>query len=125
LLDASVLAFSFGLLNMTSFPTPHSDGGGDSSILRIATERNHRCDDESIAMETEQIGNSTIDQMGRQREQLLGANSNIDRTRQIAEQAASVLKEIGRKAFGNKLCLYVMIGVLILLNLWALVRIFH
>lgn len=75
-------------------------------------------------METEQIGNSTIGQMGRQREQLMGANTNIERTRQIAEQAGSILSDMGRKAFRNKLCLYIMIGVLILLNLWALVRMF-
>lgn len=76
-------------------------------------------------METEQIGNSTIGQMGRQREQLQGANVNIERTRQIAEQAASILSEMGRKALKSKLCLYLMIGVLILLNLWALVRLFN
>jgi hypothetical protein len=42
-------------------------------------------------METEQIGNHTISQMGQQREQLLNANSNIDRTREIAIQARDVL----------------------------------
>lgn len=76
----------------------------------------------SLAMETEQIGIVTIDQMGRQREQLQGANLNIARTREIANQAASVLGEMSRKAFRNKLCLYIMIGSLIVLNLWALVR---
>merc|ERR1711907_282583 len=40
----------------------------------------------SLAMETEQIGNATLEQMARQREQLQGANLNIIRTREIAGQ---------------------------------------
>ena len=42
-------------------------------------------------METEQIGNHTISQMGQQREQLSNANTNIDRTMEIAMQARDVL----------------------------------
>jgi len=76
----------------------------------------------SLTMETERIGNSTLEQMGRQREQLQGANANIERTRQIVEQARVVITEIGRRAFNNKLVLYVMVGVLIFGNLWALTR---
>ena len=45
-------------------------------------------------METEQIGNHTISQMGQQREQLLNANSNIDRTMEIAMQARDVLNDM-------------------------------
>jgi hypothetical protein len=76
----------------------------------------------SLTVESEQIGNATIDQMMRQREQMEGANSNALRTRQIAEQASAVLTQMGRRAFRSKLCLYVMIGVLIMGNLWAFVR---
>lgn len=78
----------------------------------------------SIAMETERIGNSTMEQMGRQREQLQGANANIMRTREIVEQAASVLTEMSRKAFKNKLFLYVVVAILIFGNFWALTRLF-
>jgi hypothetical protein len=78
----------------------------------------------SLTVESEQIGNATIDQMTRQREQMEGANANALRTRQIAEQASAVLSDMGRKAFRNKLCLYCMIGVLIIGNLWAFVRLF-
>jgi hypothetical protein len=73
-------------------------------------------------VESEQIGNATIDQMTRQREQMEGANAIALQTRQIAEQASVVLSDMGRKACRNKFCLYVMIGVLIIGNLWALVR---
>jgi len=76
-------------------------------------------------METEQIGNNTMEQMGRQREQLQGANANIIRTREIAEQASSVLLEMSRKAFKNKLFLYVMVAILIFGNFWALSRLFR
>merc|ERR1740130_2469634 len=78
----------------------------------------------SIAMETEQIGNVTIDQMGRQREQLQGANRNIIRTREIVEQAGSILQEMSRMAFKNKLFLYICVGILIFGNFWALTRLF-
>lgn len=47
-----------------------------------------------LAMETEQIGNATIDQMGRQREQLQGANTNIDATLAVARQASAVLTQM-------------------------------
>ncbi|KAL3906457.1 MAG: hypothetical protein SGARI_004000 [Bacillariaceae sp.] len=76
----------------------------------------------SLTMETEQIGNDTIGQMTRQREQIQGANSNARHVREIAEQASVVLTDMGRKAFRSKLVLYVMIGVLIKANLWAFVR---
>ena len=76
----------------------------------------------SLTMETEQIGNDTIGQMTRQREQIQGANANARRTREIAEQAQVVLTDMGRKAFRSKLFLYIMIGVLIMANLWAFIR---
>ena len=76
-------------------------------------------------MSTEQIGNATLEQMGRQREQLQGANANIARTRAIVEQAGSVMTEMGRKAFNNKISLYVMVGILMFGNFWALTRLFN
>ncbi|KAG7345193.1 hypothetical protein IV203_032745 [Nitzschia inconspicua] len=76
----------------------------------------------SLTVESEQIGNATIDQMTRQREQIEGANAIALRTRQIAEQASAVLTDMGRRAFRNKLFLYIMIGVLMMGNLWAFVR---
>lgn len=74
-------------------------------------------------MESERIGNSTLEQMGRQREQLMGANANIARTREIVQQARVVLTEIGRKAFNNKLFLRGLVGFLIFLNFWAFTRV--
>jgi hypothetical protein len=45
-------------------------------------------------METEHIGNATIQQMGQQREQLEGASSNIDATLAIAQQAGAILTDM-------------------------------
>lgn len=94
------------------------------SILHKTTQHNatpHR----RLTMETERIGNSTLEQMGRQREQLQGANTNITRTREIVEQAGSVLTEMSRKAFNNKKFLYGFVGLLIFANFWALTRWFN
>jgi len=79
----------------------------------------------SLTMESERIGNSTLEQMSRQREQLMGANANIARTREIVEQAGYVLTELGRKAFNNKMVLYGLVSVLIFANFWALTRLFN
>jgi hypothetical protein len=73
-------------------------------------------------METERVGNDTIGQMSRQREQIENANSNATRTRQIAEQATIVVRDMSRKALRNRMCLYIMIAFLIVGNLWAFVR---
>jgi len=78
----------------------------------------------SLTMETERIGNSTLEQMGRQREQLQGASANIARTRAIVEQAGLVLTEMSRRAFNNKMFLYGLVGFFIFLNFWALTRLF-
>lgn len=48
----------------------------------------------SLAMETEQIGNATLGQMGRQRDQLQNAHSNIDVTLDVARQAGAILSDM-------------------------------
>jgi hypothetical protein len=48
----------------------------------------------SLCMETEQIGNNTLSQMGRQREQITNANVNIERTKEIALQAKAILTDM-------------------------------
>jgi hypothetical protein len=48
----------------------------------------------SLCIETEEIGNGTLRQMGRQREQLQGANSNIDAIQNVAQQARIILTDL-------------------------------
>jgi len=78
----------------------------------------------SLTMDSERIGNATLEQMGRQREQLQGANSNLARTRELVEQAGSVLTEMSRRAFNNKIVLYGLVSLMVFLNFWALTRFF-
>ena len=47
-----------------------------------------------LCLETEQIGNVTISQMGQQREQLEGANRNVSATMAIALQAKTILGDM-------------------------------
>lgn len=109
------------------YQAPGANGGGngynpgDMESLIGSSESMLR-ESLSLTMETERIGNSTLEQMGRQREQLQGANANIIRTREVVVQASRVLTELGRKSFNNKLALYVMVGILIFANCWALTR---
>lgn len=55
----------------------------------------------SLALETERIGNETIGQMGRQREQLQNANSNLDATLDVARQAGVILTDMYVFVCGN------------------------
>ena len=45
-------------------------------------------------METEQIGNATLEQLGRQREQLQRTNVNLDATLDVARQAGAILSSM-------------------------------
>ena len=47
-----------------------------------------------LCMETEHIGNMTLGQMGRQREQLEGASRNISATMAVAMQARAGLNDM-------------------------------
>lgn len=80
---------------------------------------------QAILAETEEIGTSTLQQMGRQREQLHNANANLEAIRAVAVQAKNILTSMSRRAFKSKLALYVMIGLLSLANLWVLIKIFQ
>ena len=74
----------------------------------------------SIMYETEHIGNTTLLQMGRQREQLENTNRHLQAVQQVAEQAKNILTGLGRRALKNKLALYCMIGMLGWANLYVL-----
>mmetsp|Transcript_22295 Transcript_22295/g.62184 ORF Transcript_22295/g.62184 Transcript_22295/m.62184 type:complete len:80 (-) Transcript_22295:981-1220(-) len=72
-------------------------------------------------LESEAIGNSTLGQMGTQREQLQNANSNVDATLAAARQAGTILASMSRKVWRSKLGLYAMIVILVCMNIWAFV----
>jgi len=101
-------------------PTMGSNAGDMESL--IGSSESMLRESLSLTMETERIGNSTLEQMGRQREQIMGASANIARTREAVEQASRVLTELGRKSFNNKLVLRGLVGFLVFANFWALSR---
>ena len=104
-------------------PNAGSPTSGDLESL-ISNSEDMLRESQALAMETEQIGNATLGQMGRQREQLQNANANLEATLEVARQAGAILADMSRRAFHNKFALYVMIGVLAFANLWAFVRMF-
>ena len=73
------------------------DGGnapsGDMESL-ISNSESLLRESQALCIESEQIGNSTISQMSRQREQLQGASANIDATMDVARQAGMILSDM-------------------------------
>eukprot|EP00540_Astrosyne_radiata_P008257 CAMPEP_0116849678 /NCGR_PEP_ID=MMETSP0418-20121206/15711_1 /TAXON_ID=1158023 /ORGANISM="Astrosyne radiata, Strain 13vi08-1A" /LENGTH=235 /DNA_ID=CAMNT_0004481437 /DNA_START=19 /DNA_END=727 /DNA_ORIENTATION=+ len=77
----------------------------------------------SLCSETEQIGMSTLTQMGQQREQMQIASDNMDATLSMTMQARALLRQIRTKILRNKLVLYSMIAFLVLANCFVIYRI--
>ena len=101
----------------------HSDGRDLESLIQSSDDLLR--ESQSVLAETEQIGTSTLMQMGRQREQLQNASGNLDRLQTTTAQAKQILVSMSRKALKTKLGLYVTISILVMANLWVLVKIYH
>jgi vesicle transport through interaction with t-SNAREs protein 1 len=106
------------------YQAPSANDNGDMESLIQSSEDLLR-ESQALCIETEQVGGNVILQMADQREQLENTRSNIDATREYAAQAAVVLGSMSRKAFQNKLFLYIFIGVLLVANLFALIKMFR
>lgn len=78
----------------------------------------------AVLSETEEIGTSTLQQMGRQREQLENANEHVRAVQNVALQAKNILQGMSRKALKSKLFLYFLITVLGGANLYVLYLIY-
>lgn len=78
---------------------------------------------QSILAETEQIGANTLHQLGQQRDQLQNANNNAQAVQEAAIQAGLVLTNLSRKTCRSKLSLYAIITILLIANLWVIVKI--
>lgn len=103
-------------------PTPNDTGDMESLIQ---SSEDLLRESQALYLETEQVGGRVIQQMGGQREQLEGARTNIDATREYASQAAVILRSMSRTAFRNRLFLYILIGILLVANVVALVKVFR
>lgn len=98
-----------------------SNGGGDLDSLIHSSDALLR-ESQSILAETEHIGNATLQQMGRQREQLENSNRNLDALRAATLQAKNILVSMSWRAWKSKLALYCMIAMLTTANLYVLYR---
>eukprot|EP00977_Amphora_coffeiformis_P010894 scaffold2574_cov168-Amphora_coffeaeformis.AAC.6 len=77
---------------------------------------------QSILAETEQIGTATLQQMGRQREQLENSNRSLDAVLAATLKAKNILVSMSWRAWKSKFGLYCMITLLSVANLYVLVR---
>eukprot|EP00980_Cylindrotheca_fusiformis_P001536 scaffold350_cov133-Cylindrotheca_fusiformis.AAC.7 len=106
------------------YQAPNADDSGDMESLIQGSEDLLR-ESQALCLETEQVGGNVIQQMAGQREQLEGTRSNIDATREYAEQAALILRSMSAKALRHRLFLQFLIGVLLVANVFALVKMFR
>lgn len=106
------------------YQAPSGTDSHDMESLIQGTEELLR-DSQALCLETEQIGDGVLNQMTHQREQLQNTNSNIDATREYASQAGAILTGMSRKALKNKAFLSVLIGMLLVGNALALIKIFR
>jgi vesicle transport through interaction with t-SNAREs 1 len=99
-------------------------GGTDMDALIQSSDDLLR-ESQSILVETEQIGDQTIHQLHRQREQLSNAHRSLQVVQAAMEQSGRLLKSMSRRACRSRLFLHMMIGTLIALNLFVLYCIYE
>ncbi len=75
---------------------------------------------QALCAESEQIGSSTLETMGRQREQIERSSNLIQQSLENTEQARRIMKEMARRAFRNKVFLYCIIVLLLIANAMAI-----
>mmetsp|Transcript_13277 Transcript_13277/g.22657 ORF Transcript_13277/g.22657 Transcript_13277/m.22657 type:complete len:248 (-) Transcript_13277:43-786(-) len=75
---------------------------------------------QALCTDSEQIGASTLETMGRQREQIERSSNLIQQSLENTEQARRIMKEMASRALRNKLVLYCMIALLLIANAMAI-----
>ena len=104
-----------------------NSGGSDSHMMMqslIQSSDDLLRESQSILVETEYIGNQTLQQMGRQREQLQHTNANLAAVQRAAGRAHVILRDMSRRACRSRLALYGMIAVLGAAHVWVLYAIY-
>eukprot|EP00541_Cyclophora_tenuis_P015407 CAMPEP_0116565716 /NCGR_PEP_ID=MMETSP0397-20121206/14049_1 /TAXON_ID=216820 /ORGANISM="Cyclophora tenuis, Strain ECT3854" /LENGTH=158 /DNA_ID=CAMNT_0004092513 /DNA_START=835 /DNA_END=1311 /DNA_ORIENTATION=+ len=103
------------------YQSPATDGG-----TSLATESLIQSSDDllresqAIMAETEQIGMSTLTQMGQQREQMQIASDNMEATYNMTLEARMIMRKIQTKVLKNKLFLYAVIIFLAFANCFVI-----
>ena len=107
------------------YQPPNIDQQPDDVEALIQSSHDMLRESHSVLAETEHIGNQTLLQMGRQRDQLQNANRNLEAIQSVAVQAKNILVSISRRACRSRLALYCMIAVLGAANVFVLYRIYR
>jgi vesicle transport through interaction with t-SNAREs protein 1 len=112
------------LVGGVGYQPPDLENGSTDMDSLIRSSEDLLRESHSIMYETEHIGNTTLLQMGRQREQLENTNSHLRAVQQVAVQAKNILTGLSRRALKNKLALYAMIGLLAWANMYVVYLIY-
>lgn len=116
--------------NRRSYAPPSSMGGdadlefGEGSLTVSLTALDQRMQDsehllretQALCAESEQVGASTLETMGRQREQIERSGGLIEQSIENTQQARQIMKEMAHRALKSKIILYCIIGLLLLAN---------
>eukprot|EP00522_Entomoneis_paludosa_P014176 CAMPEP_0172456986 /NCGR_PEP_ID=MMETSP1065-20121228/19127_1 /TAXON_ID=265537 /ORGANISM="Amphiprora paludosa, Strain CCMP125" /LENGTH=217 /DNA_ID=CAMNT_0013210387 /DNA_START=13 /DNA_END=666 /DNA_ORIENTATION=- len=78
----------------------------------------------SILADTEEIGTRTLQQMGRQREQIENSNQHLTALQAATQQAKTILGSMAYRAWKSKMALYGMIATLLAANGYVLYLIY-
>lgn len=106
---------------------------GEGSLTAPLTATEQRMHDsehllretQALCAESEQIGASTLETMGRQREQMERSSGLIQQSMENTEQARRIMKEMAQRALRNKIFLYCVIALLLFANGAAMVHLWR
>jgi hypothetical protein len=96
--------------------TTTSDYLNSGALLQLTESERLLHETQALCASSEQIGSSTLETMGRQREQMERSGGLIERSRENTRLAQHVLKEMSYRAIKSKIFLYCVIAILMLVN---------
>lgn len=107
--------------NTRSYQPPSLNNHGDSDNNEmerlIQTSEEMLFESKSLCNEAEYNGRSTLETMGRQRDQLFNAKGRINDTRDMLDESSVILKEMTQKTLRNKRFLQCVVVLLLVANL--------
>eukprot|EP00565_Helicotheca_tamesis_P003957 CAMPEP_0185729434 /NCGR_PEP_ID=MMETSP1171-20130828/5714_1 /TAXON_ID=374046 /ORGANISM="Helicotheca tamensis, Strain CCMP826" /LENGTH=223 /DNA_ID=CAMNT_0028398271 /DNA_START=32 /DNA_END=703 /DNA_ORIENTATION=- len=110
----------FGSRSSSGYSAPSFDeeAGGATSDTQslIRNSESLLMESQALCSESEQIGASTLQRMGSQREQLENAAFHLEGTQNKINLAGQAMREMSRKALRNKIFLYGVIAALVIAN---------
>ena len=113
--------------NSNSYQAPTTSNffnieSGDDTMLDSLIQSSDELlrESQSVLFETEGIGNQTIRQLVQQREQLIQTHGTLESLTTIMASSKRIITSMSRRACRNRLVLYMIIGVLMVLNVATL-----